>query len=1046
MPKPNQRPLLALVMIVKDEARSIRRTIESVLPVIDSYVLLDTGSTDRTIEIAREVFDAAGIEGAVAHEPFVDFATTRNRALELADETEMAVFTLMLSGDEVLRDHGQLRDFLESMRDAHHGAYNVSCRMGADTFASTRITRCAGGWKYVGVTHEVMVAPDGTPPGPLAPALVYHDVSERTFASQRPKWERDVELLFGELERNPTNTRACFYLAQSYEMLRAYDLAVATYQRRVAMAGWREEVFESLYRIAKIRIAQGAPWAECLDAMLAAHKYSPHRAEPLVEIGQHYRAKNEHHLAYLFLARACEVPLPTQDTLFIKVDMYRARWSMLAASAWYAGHRVVGQRALETGLQSHPSDAELRALIPLYRPRSIPDLDIDALRDWLGTTKVVVSLSTIPSRAPMLRRAIASIMAQRFLPDEILLCLPLFSTREQTPYVVPEDLPPLVRVCRTEDYGPLTKLLGALEQDLPDDTIIITVDDDIEYEPHVLEKLVHQSLAYPGAAVGFSGWNAERLMYENEFDLIYEEVGALDESPRRCNVLEGYRGAAYRRAFFSQDGKDLISGRRFFIDDVAISASLALREIPRLVFRFGDPALVYDEVWNVVWKQHGLTRETNALHLLPGFKAMNRRAVLAVEQGVPGLWRKDVSTTFVQRDLTMAQQRMRDRPKRYLDVALALLDDGLRKTIVEIGTARRELTHDLDDTQHDCCIDGHSTHVWARSQHEVISVDVDPDAIALVGRELPQVRAFHEDGLDFLRRFDGLIDLLFLDAWDVAPGSPYAEKHADAFEVAQWKLAVEHLIVIDDTDIAAGGKGRLLVPHLLDLGYHKLAEGRMTIMANEVLAARFTPEQVEKIFADCYRFSWGGNSGPGSTPEYTAAYREFLQLFMITNEVESVLDLGCGDWSFSHLINWPRYTGVDVVKHVIVENERRWTYGEMRRDGTEFVHADLLDYPLDGHELVLIKDVLQHWPNADIEAFMKRLAESSVKYALLTNCRFDAGPVNGDIAHGYFRALDLTAPPFSYALTEVLRFGTKSVLLWVNPAADRLWVRARDSG
>lgn len=95
--------LLELVMIVKDEAASISQTIDSVKGIVDRYCILDTGSSDNTVELIKRSFGST--PGHIYTEPFVDFASTRNRVLELAG-TECQ-YTLMLSGDEYLRNGKQ---------------------------------------------------------------------------------------------------------------------------------------------------------------------------------------------------------------------------------------------------------------------------------------------------------------------------------------------------------------------------------------------------------------------------------------------------------------------------------------------------------------------------------------------------------------------------------------------------------------------------------------------------------------------------------------------------------------------------------------------------------------------------------------------------------------------------------------------------------------------------------------------------------------------------------------------------------------------------
>ena len=144
-----------------------------------------------------------------------------------------------------------------------------------------------------------------------------------------------------------------------------------------------------------------------------------------------------------------------------------------------------------------------------------------------------------------------------------------------------------------------------------------------------------------------------------------------------------------------------------------------------------------------------------------------------------------------------------------------------------------------------------------------------------------------------------------------------------------------------------------------------------------------------------------------------------------------MLDLGCGDWKFSHLINWDgvSYTGVDVVPHVIEANKRK--YGS---DKIKFLCADINNVDLIEADLVIIKDVLQHWSNEHVQAFKPRLSKYSKILVINTVRRHDTSkPINGDIkiagkllnddiTTGEFRPLDLTQPPFKWNAREIYRY------------------------
>lgn len=165
----------------------------------------------------------------------------------------------------------------------------------------------------------------------------------------------------------------------------------------------------------------------------------------------------------------------------------------------------------------------------------------------------------------------------------------------------------------------------------------------------------------------------------------------------------------------------------------------------------------------------------------------------------------------------------------------------------------------------------------------------------------------------------------------------------------------------------------------------------------------------DKIYKEGF---WGrdeeglGYSGPGSTLNATRLYRAFLEGFLATGVVRSVVDAGCGDWTFSRQIAWPpiQYRGYDAST-VAIEKASR--YAGMARS---FEVADVTMY-LPSADLLLCKDVLQHLPNDMVRAFIENnLQPGKYKYAIITN---DKGPGNRDIEIGEHRPLDLSAPPFN---------------------------------
>lgn len=227
------RPLLSLVMPVKDEATNIRAVLEAVKPFVDQWTILDTGSTDGTQDIVREVM--AGVPGQLVEQPFIgcsfapdiiDFGATRNRVLDLDlqygffdEKHRPPVFQLMLSGDEYL-DHGEeLRAHLEQHRDSDVDLHFVCVYLDGTMSPQGRIFRTGRQWRYVDELHEYPTHPDPDAKKLAVPmARIHHTVSdpERRYAAI---WEKHVPVLKHKLEENPKNERALMYLAQSYETL-----------------------------------------------------------------------------------------------------------------------------------------------------------------------------------------------------------------------------------------------------------------------------------------------------------------------------------------------------------------------------------------------------------------------------------------------------------------------------------------------------------------------------------------------------------------------------------------------------------------------------------------------------------------------------------------------------------------------------------------------------------------------------------------------------------------------------------------------------------
>lgn len=110
---------------------------------------------------------------------------------------------------------------------------------------------------------------------------------------------------------------------------------------------------------------------------------------------------------------------------------------------------------------------------------------------------------------------------------------------------------------------------------------------------------------------------------------------------------------------------------------------------------------------------------------------------------------------------------------------------------------------------------------------------------------------------------------------------------------------------------------------------------------------------------------------------------------MIKENICSIVDLGCGDFNVGQqLVSLvPKYIGVDIVEGVIHRNREK--YGNSNVD---FLCMDMVSEELPDGELCLVRQVLQHLCNAEIQQVLYKLKK--YKYAVITEMVYDKTKTN----------------------------------------------------
>ena len=317
--EPHSCPTLCLNMIVKNESKIITRLFDSVLHVIDSYCICDTGSTDNTIELITDYFKSKNIPGKVVVEPFKNFCHNRNFALTSC--IGMSDFVLLLDADMILETKNFNKNML-NMADQFH------ILQGCDAFyyQNMRIVKNNGLYSYSGVTHEYINTPSNSHTHSFAKNEIFiKDIGDG--GAKHDKFERDIRLLLEGLREDPNNDRYHFYLANSYHDSGRYCEAIATYKKRIELGGWKEEVWYSYYRIGMC-FKSIDKIADAIHYWLKGYEFYPDRLEGLYEIIKHYRYDGKNKLAYMIYKEAKNIldkKYNRTGYLFLHDDVYTSK-------------------------------------------------------------------------------------------------------------------------------------------------------------------------------------------------------------------------------------------------------------------------------------------------------------------------------------------------------------------------------------------------------------------------------------------------------------------------------------------------------------------------------------------------------------------------------------------------------------------------------------------------------------------------------------------------------------------------------------------------
>ncbi|KAA3622567.1 MAG: glycosyltransferase [Proteobacteria bacterium] len=292
-PVPASRPDCCLAMLVRSEARILKRCLLSARPFISSWLIFDTGFDDGSETIAKDVL--RGVPGSFERVPFTYFSDLRNRLFQAAASRASTV--LVMDADEIIT--------VDDPASLDVSAGGIACvETGPDdySFHLPRLLSSSARVEYVGMVYETLgTCVEG---GPSVAGARLHHMQD----GYRHRAAHDLDRILLEAERsNPADgTR---HLAFAREALRrsALDEAIEHFGETAANSVTTFEKWYGHYMRGLLLERVSNRRQQAVDSLLAAHDAAPDRLESLHHLIRMAAAEEDLERAYE-LSRVATAP------------------------------------------------------------------------------------------------------------------------------------------------------------------------------------------------------------------------------------------------------------------------------------------------------------------------------------------------------------------------------------------------------------------------------------------------------------------------------------------------------------------------------------------------------------------------------------------------------------------------------------------------------------------------------------------------------------------------------------------------------------------
>jgi len=276
-----EHPTIALTMVVRNEEHCVERWVNSWKDVVDYYVIIDTGSTDKTLKIMTDLLK--DYPGEIYQDEWVSHGINRNKAYDLLYKIDHIDYVLMIDADETLHvkpgwkqeiinggNHDNFRLLMNDLiyvprlyLNKSHLNWNTKWRWHAGFGSSKPIHNTYSHLTKMSFMH-------------------HNDSATWQAGSIKKYFNHAIDSIEDAQKLDEPQQRLQYYTGVAFYDSGQYELACKTFEKRIGMGGWQEEVYYSMLYIARIL---NAP-----SSFIRAIEHSPNRGEAIIELIKLYRA------------------------------------------------------------------------------------------------------------------------------------------------------------------------------------------------------------------------------------------------------------------------------------------------------------------------------------------------------------------------------------------------------------------------------------------------------------------------------------------------------------------------------------------------------------------------------------------------------------------------------------------------------------------------------------------------------------------------------------------------------------------------------------